>query len=753
MIRRWMRVGPRDPVLDSGNRAAAPAIRALVRSARNILGILIVATVWAWPLGQAGLWAHTFDLSSAGLAVLMAAALLALATAATMGPWLHGHRRTGGPSLGAAMLLACGGGLAATALIVPGDRAAQALVQAFTLTAAAERAVQLALQYAALLPWAVGAALVSMAQATSLKADADDRPVEPRAWAWGLAAALAAAALAWALGLRPIAWCLLTAGAQLLLAVAAMRARGRPEPARAQVLPMPVAGPRPDRWATLLAVPVAAVAVMQARAAADLLGATVSQQWLLLALTAAAAAWTWRRAAGRLGGHLAEMAGALILLAAAPAMQFALAWPAAFAADMPWAAYLALAGQVPFGAAAGLLLAATWRPVVTTERLPLLRRWALGAALGLLAALALLDAHPTGTLLLLAALACAAVGVVLLAAAARKSRDRWAAGLSGAALLAALAAGAVLARCVAGGAVEAHAGLRLTAGQRGEAVGYLPLEPAVDWQLDLWAGRWLTAEDSRYRQRLHWRLRPGSTYRRVAESRPALRDLLPGTPWLFVTRRPVVPPERAYLAIDVAAADTALFRLPAWRGRPAGRSVLPLLRTGPQVYQGALYGPIRADHPDAREFFHARALARLRYDRVVAGGLLAVHVPCAGTDAAPLLAVARTAHERLGPAAVLVLLHEEGTEMLMLTPEGAPGEARRLGDALLEDAPPEAYVLGSEDLSALWARVPAIDAAVGDPPGRRSAVPRADLETYLRAVARRPAPPTDGQPHATGERQ
>ena len=266
--------------------------------------------------------------------------------------------------------------------------------------------------------------------------------------------------------------------------------------------------------------------------------------------------------------------------------------------------------------------------------------------------------------------------------------------------------------------MSVSAGRWLTAWHAGAEYGYLPRPgQSPSWELDRLAGDIV---------------RQAARTPAVDATRPG--NVLPGTRWLVVSRRPIFHAAEEHLRVAAAVADTGMIRLGSWQGRSA-RSVREVLSDPWGRYHGVFYAPVRADHPAAGALFNARALQALAW-QTVEGGLLIVHVPCRSTNAAPMLAVARTAEEVFGRCLLAVNVQEDGAEMLIFSYRGATEDRFAPLAGLLRDRlAGHATILSGSDLAGLWDRVPVIGRSPGAKCGGGASVPTRQLSQFLKGRA------------------
>lgn len=718
--------------------------------------VATAGTVWLWGAVLAGIWGRLFDVSAPSLWISLTAALAAFAVGLAvpsqlvrvgwvMLRWAYGRaamplvspRTDAGDEpaqltrvMGVSLLVAAGLSLVSAAALLTAALAVGAIGRAMFFSAPHYRLLQGLLQLAAMLPWGVGAGMVW--QMHALARDAQ-RPVGRACedWLWGLALAAAGAwaAWRWALWLPMVG---LLAAVQVGLGLLWVRwpvqesARGG-APAVARQLPR-------ARWGVLLAAAAWSVATfVQIRGSADLWGAAPGEQLLFGAAWLALLGVFYRHWSASRAAQTPETVAAGVLLAGvALAVQMTLGWLCLAAGPAGrWLAALAAATAVPLAAALSMLIAVVRQRFLDAGGQP--RRWVqrtlIGAAAGLAVMQIGLAAGVAVGMWVALLTACLVVALVAGISSADRPAKQLTWAVAGAALLSALALG--LTR--AARAPLAEQGLRLSGGawltpwQQGEQVDYLPVPACVgDWRLDLLAGRLLG---------LRAVAPPGVPAGGWAGLvRSDVRSVLGGGHWLAVIRRPIARGGVEGVVLVPAAADEAVFDLPSWRGRSAGAEGFPSLQVDPRGFAGVIYSPMRADHPSARAVFCADTLSMLR-SRIRAEGVLLVHAACAGDGAAAALAVARTVFEAFGPSPAVVRAASSGPELLIVVPiGGTPEYATWLMDVLRAEAGPDAVVLNTTQLEALWADVPSVAESTGPPCGAGASVPAFALADYIRRV-------------------
>ena len=715
------------------------------------------AAVWLWAGALIGLWLRVFEPSGPSLGITAAAGLGAFALGlAVPGQFLRAARvmkrlyprkplamppvGPAGPEtprqvsqlLGVALIVAAGGSLLSAMCLWAGSSAVSLLRAGSLLPAPLALVVQLLVQLIAMMGWGAGAALVWQAQ--SLARGGGKRPAagaarEHEDWLWGLAAAGGITAFTWQMAWDPVLVGLLAGAAQVSSGVLLVR-WPRSLRALAPVIPKRTSPPpaRVRLGVLACAAIITLVATFQFRGLVDLLGATLPQQALFATVSIALLAAFHRRWASRRHKRsAAATAGTAVVVTTAVGMQLILGWVSlAGGADARWVLYVALMAQLPLAAALGLLTATQRQHFLSAGGST--RHWeqwslvgqAVGAATGaaiLTAPFHLITAVPVA---LLIGIAGAIVGGI--AAFKRTGRQLTWTAAGGVLLLAmtlALATSAV--RATRRGQLSISGGQWLTAWQQADRFGYLPVPDGGDpeWELDLLLGQILA------------RRGPGASEPEGANEdvAPSLTRLLPRGRWLAVCRRPWIDEGRIDLQVQLAAADPAIAELPLWHGRKV-LSIWRALQGGPFQYHGVFYGPMRADHPSARVVYRSAALRQAAKRVARGGGMLILHVPCAGPNAAPLLAVARTAEETFGPAVAVVRVGAAGAEILLFCrPNGSGSRAGRqeLTQSLRAHFAGKAFVLDSTRLAPLWADVPTVNRLAGPECGAGRSVPLEEL--------------------------
>lgn len=761
----------------------------MTRPLNKLFHLLPAATVWLWAVALAEVWGRATDLSSLSLRIsaamalaCFAAGLAAPAQVVRAGqtvvrrlyrpglPWmpsLDPARPTGARQLrqflGVSLMIAPVAGLAGAMLLLGGQWITRAVLAHFVLAPTAYRAWQVLAELPAMLAWGAGAAVVWQAQGLTRTSQGEDplwRVDED--WLAGLAVAMGVAGLGWWLSWNPALMGLVAGLVQLACGLWLLRRPGADvAPGRSDTWEPAIPAGSLGRAMTrrrlgvwLASTVVGVAATLEFRGLADLLGVTMSGQLMLGTLWLGLVAVFHRRwVAFAPPSQPVAMAAGSILLAAVLGMQWALGSASLAGGAARSLAYVALLGLVPLAAGTGLLLVSLRRRFLSAGGMP--QRFAqnmlLGLAGGVMVVL-IVQAGPGGHILWSAGLlACLAVSIVAGIATCPRTAGqiRWA--LAGAALMLSMAA------ALAGAAQEAsrrqgvtlRAGSWLTAWQCRDDCGYLPASPANPppaWRLDQLAGEMIahrrtnaaTPPDARPagpasaggREKgdgisAQW----ADAWTKLLE---AVAPPVPRGLWLAVCCRPLTGAGGADVAFRLAAADPAVFDLPAWKGQRGG-AILQALRREDCQYNGVLYAPMPADHPAARALFNGATLSAVS-DRMVPDGLLIVHAACRGSNLAPALAVARTVHEWLGESAVVARVGPDSVELLMFVrPQGSAEAAWAAGETFLRTAGGDAGVLIlSSALSPIWDRVPAMPQPAGPACGAGAVVLLTELQECLR---------------------
>jgi hypothetical protein len=725
--------------------------------ARKLPPIAAATTVWLWSGALCGLWSRVFDASAPSLWLSAGAALAAMAVGFSVPAqffraaqfvlrrWRPGGGLTmppldpAGPgsavqvsrTLGVALIAAAAGSLLSVLCVLAGARIARGVMSGLLLGAAPTAAFALVIEFAGMLCWAIGAAVVWQAQTLTHGANDRDANAAGRSqldWLAGLALAAAVASAAWRCGWEELPVGLAAGVAQVACGLSLIR---WPKAARLAGAGPPAAG-GPGVGIRLGALACGLIAALllcvQLRGLADLLGATIAQQILFASASAAMAGWfQWRLARRNSAQGKAITAGAGVLVCSAMGLQLALAWLSLSAGERgAWTVYAALACQAPLAAGAAFLERSVRRRFFASGgRARSWAQWLLaGLAIGAAGGQTLIVAagsHSTGMAVLVVLLAGAViVGTGTMQGAARQAG--WI--LAGAALLAAVTVAVAAAASAHGDRrpTSLAVGRWLTAWQRGQECGYLPApRESSSWALDRRIAAILAdlAGELFVSDR-----RDGGAH--AGES----HSLVPGRRWLVASCRPLIELADSPLAVTQAVADPAATSLPAWAGRGA-RPVLQLLRAGPFLYHGAIYSPIRADHPAARILFNRRTL-RAVAARVVPGGTIIIHAACAGNDASPMLAVARTVHEMFGESLMAVRTAGDEAEILVLVRKGVPaGWAAAMVEQLQLRFGPDVVLAPGSRLAPIWADVPSVDRAQGPACGAGARVPLGEFRKKL----------------------
>ena len=737
----------------------------MLRGMNRLLHVAAMASIWLWCAGLCGLWGSVFDTTSPSLWMSAGASLAAFAVGLsvpaqffrilqTAGRWVRPRgmlmvppvgmaagASPGHPSrlLGVSLLLAAVGSLLSAMGLLAAAALMRWLRSGFLLAPSAYLAVQILVQAVVMLGWGVGAAVVWQAQSLT-NAPGAGRSLLGRGhedWLWGLGAAAGIMTVAWRLGWAPLGVALAAGAAQVVCALTLVRWPGA-SPAVAPASPA-AASPLAKRIPLGVAAYAAATALVgtaQLRGLADLLGATLADQVLFGGITVVLVAVLHQRWAGKAAARSGvAAAGAGVLVATALAMQVVLGWLSLAGEAMRWAVYAVLAAQAPLAAGWALLGIAQQRRFLSAGGSA--RHWAQwvlgGLALGACGGAVVQLGSPglsTPLLVLLLGLAGAVVvGIDKCQPAGRQAA--WA--LAGAVLLLAITAAVSRAANLVGGGRGASisAGGWLTAWQRDGRCAYLPVPDQMPvWKLDRLAGDII-------RRSVRASSPPVSLVLRPARVGP----LASGRRWLVVARRPLIDAADGSLLVDVAVADPAVGRLPIWRRQPV-RPALNVLRGGPFQYHGAIYAPIRADHPAGRALFNAVSL-RAMASRVTRGGMVIVHAPCSGANTAAMLAVARTARAVFGECLLAIHVDRQTAELLIFSRKGAPaGSMDSLVQPLRTQLAGEAVVLPSSRMEGIWADVPLINRAGGTICGSGAFVTREQLADYIERASAAVAFPT-----------
>jgi len=326
---------------------------------------------------------------------------------------------------------------------------------------------------------------------------------------------------------------------------------------------------------------------------------------------------------------------------------------------------------------------------------------------------------------MLVLLACLAAAVVVgIDVSKRAGRQLVWLASGGALLLAAtigLAAAATRVRRTARQTMSA--GVWLTAWQRDGECGYLPVSAHVGGAtLDRLAGRMLAKV-----------VADPSWIGRKAEARAQLL-LIPGPKWLIAGWRPITDAAAPELMSDVVAADPSIGAMPAWEGRQVG-DLFAALRSRPGAYHGAVYGPVPADHPAAPTVYN-RASLSLVASKLTADGVLLVHASCRGPNAAPVLAVARTVEDVLGPSVVAVRTAGGGIEALIAASKSNPESWLALvPDVIAVHMLGKATCVDGSDLAAWADRIATIDSPAAGTCAAGAFLSTEDLAAYVESAS------------------
>ncbi|NQU76224.1 MAG: hypothetical protein HQ546_07930 [Planctomycetes bacterium] len=729
--------------------------------------IVATATVWLWGGALCGLWVHVFDATGASLWLTASAMLAAFAVGLAVPAQffrlvqavlrrLRPHGALAMPLvapaaadtpypvarlLGVALIVAAAGGLLSAMGLKVCSGMVSYLMAGFLAGPAMQLAVRFFMQLAAMLGWGVAAGVVWQAQClayTGRRVGA--KVLSPSGvggdWLLGLAAALAVASLSWQMGWDPLIVALTTGAVQVACGLILIRWPGRSVPVKPKsptaILP-PVL--RTGFGISVTAAAATLTAELQLRGLADLLGATVAEQMLYGGASIALAAALYRRWACRAKGWSAlSCPGAVVLVCTALAMQWALGLASLYGrvGGVRWLAGVAMCAQAPL--VAGVMVLAMERRERFFSAGGSARhamQWLLsGLAAGAVGGVIVIGSRGMQAALLSALLVCVGGAIVVGIGRCRRTDRQVVWSVAGAALLLAMAVGPTVSYRQMRDKlrVSVSAGRWLTAWwHRGDS-GYLPMPTeAPECRLDLLAAGMV-------RKAVAARaicLAAGRGFADMA-SDPFV-DLMSGQRWLVVSCRPLLDDGQDGLTVVSAAADPAFGRLAMWRGRDV-RAILPVLRTGPFQFNGLFYGPIRADHPAGRVLFNAATIDAV-VGRVADGGVLIVHATCAGANVAPMLAVAKTVHERLGESLVAVRVDGRGAELLVF---GCPNRSADclavLIGPLREQLANDAIILPGSRLAGIWADVPIVGRVGAGACGAGAYVGGEELSALLKQV-------------------
>ncbi|MBI5725563.1 MAG: hypothetical protein HZA50_16515 [Planctomycetes bacterium] len=651
-------------------------------------------------------------------AIIEAAALLA----ASQWRWGLAQVRSMLRLLAAAMLLAVVLGILSTICIHLAGMLVDWLGRTLLWTIASWTALEFALVFLCSLPMGLGAAGVF--HAALMMRCGGGRDVYAalcRDWLAGTAAGLAALGALWWAGTNmaaiSIAICLPMAGVAIAIMVRRNIASRAGRYMR-EDSPAPVRG----GWAIAVCIAALAAGLMaQLRLSGDVVGSgpTCSMIWAALSL----AGLTWfiakqdRRSAPP--GAIPEL-GAILGLSAGGCMQ---------------AAIMLAGATAPTGAARWLclLLAAAVQPallhfasIIISRRRRMFDaaggqagRYAALAAAGLAAGCAayLLSGWLAGWWGLVAAAilpAVAAAGLFAVRARQKKARLAWQAW--GAVLVVSLAicllASAGLGPAGSGGVAR---GLWLTADFKSVRPGvlpkrqdYLPAESVGRGEAVNIALHDLLAE-----------FVPPS----AAESSPSVRSAdLPSRWWVITGRADDLPASLPQeLNILRGLADPSAGGGLEFSPRPAGGDFFLASQLDRERFDGIIFSPLSAGHPQAWRCYNERTL-RLVAGRLHRGGLLVLRLRAAGDNLGWLLAAAKTFWMVMGSGWAMADLHGGGCELLLIGPAlPAAKPARMYGT----------YVVPVEKLWRNWDDISPILSACPPGPFTRNIASIHDLRSWL----------------------
>ena len=655
----------------------------------RLLLIWIAAAIVVWAGSLCSLWAWAFDSSGGSTLVTLAAMMFALAASASspaglsriahwIGVWLGfgniealellaGQRRPAGKrgtgdvtrALKITVKFAVLCGVVSTIAVYGGAVAAYVLGRRMLWTPLGWTAVKLVVQFAGMLPMAIGIAAVAHGFSAVRRTFGRD-PYGPlcRDWLWATAVGTGLFGLSWWWGMHMMGLAVVMA-TLLLVATMAMSRRGRIPISRAgAVLER---GPQ-RRGKTAISAAFAVltlILLVQGRLLGDItnvsFGVRICCGAASLALLAVFIGRTDRKS--RPPGQAQEVGSAIGVVAVA-IMQAALAIACYQGRNVAGVCgALAAACQVPLMAMAAVVLSRRRRLFAAGGGgfAAYASSASAGAGMGVLTYM-ILCSLPAGYILLLAAALAVWAGRVIrgIARGQRPANERmWA--LSGLSLMVAVAGALLISVHDAKLAVgPATPGFWLSAVRRGghKQAGCLPI-------LRTWRSKRITEAivkimadpDDPTGQRGHtgrWWV--------VAGGR---RDL------------PEVLDSRVYEVGSVP--DPAAVPPGVWRDilvRGSERDFLQAAHTGSELFDAVFLAPLPADHNQAWRCYNYRTLRRCR-NRVHGGGVVLLRTQAAGNDLAAALAVARTFHRAVGTSWAVVELHEGTVDLLLVGPAKA----------------------------------------------------------------------------------
>lgn len=655
----------------------------------RLLGVWMSAALVLWASALVVLWASEYDLSGGSFAITVAALCLAFwSTAGWPGRLARGAQRllpafglrdmlASGASrpagrsdepamsrlLAAAASLAAAGALVSTGAVFLARDLAGAGAEWFMWDTAGWAAARLAIEWASMLPMALGMSLMLLLSAMARAgAGLDGWSPVVREHIIGAACGLGAMGAAWwvaadALGVALVACVALLAGGAARLQWPHVKL------GRRHGSSVVTAGPsRGHRLAVAAGFAgLAAALTAQMRIMRDVMGLGFGGQlvWAALSLGLVVVFLGRRDSHGRLRGEL-QAHGSLLGLLAGLVLQCALVIRcAAGGAEAALCGFLAVAAQVPLAALAGAMLSRQRRQLAYAGGRP--RQYLASATAGI--ALAMLFYATAGAAGMLGvATISAAIAVMVLAAlqliqnARRPGQNvRWTA-----------LCGVLICAC----------GMALSAAWTG--LGQVS------------AGRWLTAwtvtdasgeaVDTRFSPRAaRWRSESVST---VAGELLARRA---GRWWLVVAGPGDAPaPLPAAVTASWAQPDRSAggFAVPGARRAFVGDFLGDLARDR-RKYDGIYLCPLSASHPEAWRCFSLTVLAMCR-EKLLPGGVLAVRTQVDGDGAGQGLAVAASFEVAVGSGwAVLSAGRDGGLDLLLIGPAGAAGRPEPVEGALV----------------------------------------------------------------------
>jgi len=661
--------------------------------------VLIAAPLVVWAGCLTVLWGWAFDSSGASMLISLAAMMFAVrATIPLPGRaaratqrllvWMKlqdvlamelavaSARRTGRREaramvrlLAAATIFAVGCSFISTLAIFAGSAAAEALGRQYLWAPLAWAALKLLVQFAGMIPVALGISVAFLAAATVRRGSGRDVYASVcRDWLWGIAAGLAAFGVLWHAGLN-IPAVVLTAAVVLLVLAAVLYQRPGVAIRPRRLARLIETSPQRRHRLTGLAGAAAAMLglLLQSRLLGDVVGLGMGARacWVGLSIVLLTGFLRSADRKSRPPGQ-AQLTGAIIGVTAGLMMQSALFVASLYAFAVGSGVLggiciaAAVAAQLPLAALAAIIISRHRR--VFARAGGSVRMYvadaSAGAGLGVLGYL-VVGAVPEG-LVVLPALGLLALAGGLIGGIALRRRIvgqlKWAA--YGAVLMCAVSVAVLVSiqqgRLAVGSATP---GMWLSSistegpGLLRREAGCLPFPSA--WRSD-----------------------------GVTEAQRRIMAAHKGW-WWVVTSSHMDWPEPVPWGVHVigSAPDPTAVPPGAWGDLldpGSDRDFLQAAQTGRELFDGILLSPLPADHPQAWRCYNERTLRRCIW-RVHAGGIILLRTQAGHGDLAEALAVAKTFYRTVGSGWAVVRLQDGRLDMLLAGPQAgkkAPGVLR-----------------------------------------------------------------------------